>query len=74
MEGAGADYADGSVHVITVGATELRTVLDSAAQRAQLVVVDFSASWCGPCKRMLPVLEQMAQQHVGKVVFCKVGG
>jgi len=37
-----------------------------------LVVVDFYAPWCGPCRRMAPVLEQVASQYAGKVKFLKV--
>ncbi len=31
------------------------------------VVVDFTASWCGPCKMLKPFLEQMETEHAGKV-------
>ncbi len=37
-----------------------------------LVLVDFSASWCGPCKRMLPELEAAAEQLKDKATFLKV--
>lgn len=37
-----------------------------------LVVVDFSANWCGPCKRMLPELEAAAEELSGKATFIKV--
>lgn len=36
------------------------------------VVVDFWAQWCGPCKMMAPVFEQMAQQYKGRAIFVKV--
>jgi hypothetical protein len=39
------DYADGTVHALTMGDAELRMILDAAAEQQQLVVVDFSASW-----------------------------
>ena len=36
------------------------------------VLVDFSADWCGPCKRQLPVMEQFAAANLGKVKVCKM--
>ena len=43
-----------------------------AMQAEGLVVVDFSANWCGPCKRMLPELEAAAEELSGKATFIKV--
>ncbi|TDC81797.1 thioredoxin [Actinomadura sp. 7K507] len=44
---------------------------DQVAQSDGIVMVDFWAEWCGPCKRFAPVFERSAGKH-DDIVFAKV--
>ncbi len=41
-------------------------------QSESLVMVDFWATWCGPCKIVAPVVEELAKEYEGRVTFAKV--
>ena len=66
------DFADGSVLELTMGSAELDPIITSASSRQQLVLLDFSVSWCGPCRMLAPILQQIAIEHRGRVVVVKL--
>jgi thiol-disulfide isomerase/thioredoxin len=60
----------GSGAVEEVSELELLTVILESAEN-KLAVIDFTASWCGPCQRIAPMYKQLAEQTPG-VIFLKV--
>ncbi len=53
-------------HVTSVELEEL------IASSEQLVVCDFWATWCGPCRMLAPVFEEVSERFEGKATFVKV--
>ncbi|HRF86018.1 MAG TPA: thioredoxin [Alloprevotella sp.] len=35
------------------------------------MVIDFSATWCGPCKKIAPIIEELASEYDGRVIIGK---
>jgi thioredoxin 1 len=48
------------------------TFAQEVEQYQGLAIVDFWATWCGPCHMVAPILEQLAAEHQGKVKVVKL--
>ena len=45
---------------------------DEVLKASEPVLVDFWAEWCGPCKMIAPVLDELAEEYAGKLKVCKL--
>ncbi|HYB76229.1 MAG TPA: thioredoxin [Nitrososphaerales archaeon] len=45
---------------------------EEVVRSSQPVLVDFYADWCGPCKAIAPIIDQLSKEYDGRVKFVKV--
>ena len=48
------------------------TFKNEVLEQTKLVLVDFWAEWCGPCKQIAPTLEELAEKYSENLSICKV--
>ena len=48
------------------------TFENEVLEQTKLVLVDFWAEWCGPCKQIAPTLEELAEKYSENLSVCKV--
>jgi thioredoxin 1 len=48
------------------------TTFDKALDSTLPVAVDFYADWCGPCKEVAPIIDELTKEYRGKIIFMRL--
>jgi thioredoxin 1 len=60
-------------HKINIDMTNVTdTSFDGILSANAVCVIDFSATWCGPCKKIAPIIEELAKDYDGRAFLGKV--
>lgn len=64
-QAAGRSMPDSPIHITD-------SDFESLVQKYPLMVIDCWAAWCGPCRMLTPVIDELAKDYAGSVVFGKL--
>lgn len=72
IEALMADTQDTEVRELS-GVTEVKdSTFEEFIKSAPIVIIDCWAPWCGPCRMISPIIEQLAEEFEGKIKFGKM--
>lgn len=71
LKWSGANKPFESANAVSAG-TYTKESFDKLVKDNRLLMIDFYAEWCGPCKKMAPAIEKLKQEYAGKVKILKI--
>lgn len=61
-----------AAYVSANNSAELADIIAKAKEENKIIVMDFWAAWCGPCRLIAPVFEKLASDFSSQAIFVKV--